>query len=123
MPSAPRVSVIIPTYDSAGYLCATVESIRNQEFKNWELILLDDGSSDDTVEVARDFERQDPRIRVVLGDHSGIAGARNRGFNEISPESEFVTFFDHDDLWEPEALSLLVDALDRNPDCVASHGL
>lgn len=123
MKHAPRVSVVTPTYNSAAYLAATVESIRAQSFADWELVLFDDGSSDAGVEIAAAFARQDPRIRVVAGDHGGISSARNRGFQQTHPQSEFVTFLDSDDTWEPEALALLVGALEAQPECAAAHGL
>jgi glycosyltransferase involved in cell wall biosynthesis len=121
--NAPRVSVVIPTYNSAAYLASTIESIRAQTFADWELVLLDDGSSDDSVAISEAFARQDSRIRAVVGEHGGISSARNRGFQQTHPQSEFVTFLDADDTWEPEALALLVHALETHPECPAAHGL
>src|SRR6185295_2473604 len=89
----------------------------------FEVVLHDDGSSDRTLSLARDHVARDARVRLITGEHAGIAGARNRGFSATNPKSEFVTFFDHDDVWEPNALKLLVDALVENPKCVAAHGL
>jgi len=123
MKNAPRISVVTPTYNSAAYLAATVESIRAQTFGDWELVLFDDGSSDGSVGVSEEFARQDSRIRAMIGNHGGISLTRNRGFQETLPESEFVTFLDSDDTWEPEALALLVDALERHPECPAAYGL
>ncbi len=123
MPEAPRISIVIPTYNAAAHLAATTESVRAQTFAGWELVLFDDGSSDTTVSLAEELARNDERIRVVRGGHYGVAGARNRGFQETSPGPEFVAFLDHDDVWEPIALELLVNALDLHPECPAAYGL
>src|SRR5260221_1554025 len=104
MPEAPRISIVIPTYNAAAHLAATTESVRAQTFAGWELVLFDDGSSDTTVSLAEELARNDERIRVVRGGHYGVATARNRGFQETSPGSEFVAFLDHDDVWEPTVL-------------------
>jgi glycosyltransferase involved in cell wall biosynthesis len=123
MSKAPQVSIVIPTYNSAAYLRAAIESVRAQTFADWELVLFDDGSSDSTVELAEELARGDERIRVVPGGHCGTAAARNGGFRETHPGSEFVAFLDSDDIWEPSALELLVNALDEHPECPAAHGL
>src|SRR5262249_22244821 len=123
MPQVPRVSVVIPTYNSVAYLAATIESVLAQTFTDWQLVLFDDGSSDGTVELAEALARQDPRIRVVPGDHQGLALARNAGFRETHPDAEYVIFLDSDDTWEPRALELLVECLGRHPESPAAHGL
>ncbi len=123
MSEAPRISIVIPTYNAAAHLAATIESVRAQTFAGWELVLFDDGSSDTTVSLAEELARNDERIRVVRGGHYGVAAARNRGFQETSPGTEFVAFLDHDDVWEPIALELLVYALDLHPECPAAYGL
>jgi len=117
------VSVVTPTYNSAAFLPWTLESVRRQTFSDWEMILVDDGSTDDTVKIAEEAARSDRRIRVVRAAHEGVARARNRGLAEISPEAEFVTFLDSDDTYEPEALTTLLEALRRHPELPAAHGL
>jgi glycosyltransferase involved in cell wall biosynthesis len=121
--AAPRVSIVIPTYNSERHFAATLDSILGQTMPDLELVLLDDGSTDRTLEISADYAKRDARVRVVPGAHEGIAGARNRGLKATNPGSEFVTFFDHDDVWEPNALELLVGALEKNPRCVAAHGV
>src|SRR5258708_39366135 len=101
----------MPTYHAAEHLAAAIESVRAQTFAGWELVLFDDGSSDTTVSLAEELARNDERIRVVRGGHYGVAGARNRGFQETSPGTEFVAFLDHDDVWEPTALEFLAPAI------------
>lgn len=110
-------------YNSEQYLGAAVDSVRAQTFGEWELVLFDDGSRDRTLEVARACASQDSRIRVVAGTNGGTARARNRGLAATAPGTEFVIFFDNDDVWEPAALALLTQALDANPSAPAAHGL
>ena len=91
---------------------------------DWELVLFDDGSTDDTVELGRAAAADDPRVRVIAGERpGGVAEARNRGFDASDERAEFVIFLDHDDVWEPDLLLTLIDALDSRPDLVGAHGL
>ena len=117
------VSIVVPTYNSAPYLPATLASVRGQTFTDWEIILVDDGSTDDTLTISDEAARHDPRIRVVRAEHGGVARARNRGLAEVSPHAEFVAFLDSDDTYEPDALASLVSALRAHPELPAAHGL
>jgi glycosyltransferase involved in cell wall biosynthesis len=117
------VSVVIPTFNAQQYLAATVESVRAQLFDDWEVVVYDDGSRDQTLSLARVAASGDPRVRVIAGEHGGTARARNRGFAETDEGSEFVIFLDHDDIWERDALLLLTRTLEDHPDSPAAHGL
>jgi cellulose synthase/poly-beta-1,6-N-acetylglucosamine synthase-like glycosyltransferase len=121
--SCPRISVVVPAYNSERYLRETIDSVLAQTFKDWELVVFDDGSTDDTLQVARPYADTDRRITVAHGPNQGVANARNRGLALTDPRAEFVVFLDHDDLWEPDALELLVATLDAHPEYVATHGL
>jgi glycosyltransferase involved in cell wall biosynthesis len=122
MARAPRVSIIIPFYNVERYLPLTLDSVLAQTMDDFELILCDDGSKDESVRVARSYAAQDARIRVLEPTtNGGAAAARNRGFAASNPGSEFVIFFDSDDVWAPEALSVLVQALEASPDSPAAH--
>ena len=123
MSKSTRVSVVIPAYNSEKYIGQTIESVLRQSFPDWEMVILDDGSRDRTVEIARSYAARDPRIRVHPRENGGVAAARNSGFAETDPASEFVSFLDNDDTWEPDALEVLVRALDDNARCSAAHGL
>ncbi len=123
MTTPPRVSVVIPAYNSERLLGATIRSVQAQEHQLWELIVFDDGSTDSTAEVARRFAVDDARIRVVRGANGGVAAARNRGFAATDPRSEFVIYLDNDDVWEPQMLDTLVSVLDRDPSLAAAHCL
>jgi glycosyltransferase involved in cell wall biosynthesis len=122
-PTPPRVSIVMPTYNSAEHLASTVDSVLAQTFPGWELVLFDDGSTDTTIELSDELVRRDRRIRSATGGHLGPAAARNGGFDRSDPRSEFVTFLDSDDTWEPYALETLVATLDRQANVVAVHAV
>jgi glycosyltransferase involved in cell wall biosynthesis len=119
----PRIGAIVCTYNGAAYVSATVESIIGQTFRDWRLVVVDDGSTDRTVEILRDHARRDDRISVVVQANRGEAAARNRGMAELGGCVEYVIFIDHDDVWEPDALDVLVRALDADPHALGVHGL
>jgi glycosyltransferase involved in cell wall biosynthesis len=119
----PLVSIVVPTYNSALYLASTVDSVTAQTFEDWELVLLDDGSSDTTVQLSQQLADGNPKIRAAIGSHGGPAVARNEGLRHSDPRSEFVIFLDSDDRWEPDALETLLQVLKDNPGCIAAHGL
>ncbi|MBR1771960.1 MAG: glycosyltransferase family 2 protein [Lachnospiraceae bacterium] len=100
-----EVSVIIPVYNVRNYILETVDSVRRQTYTDWELVLVEDGSTDGTAQLLQSYleQLQDERIRlVVLAQNGGAAAARNRGV-ELS-EGRYVTYLDADDLWEPQKL-------------------
>jgi glycosyltransferase involved in cell wall biosynthesis len=117
------VSIVIPAHDAGRFLRQTIESVLGQTVTDWELVVVDDGSSDDTIEIARSFSACDPRIRTVHQANSGVAHARNRGFTETTPSSRYVIFLDADDVWDKEALRILVTRLDSHLETVAASGL
>jgi glycosyltransferase involved in cell wall biosynthesis len=100
---APLVSIIIPTYNSASYVVECLESVLSQTFTEFEVIIIDDHSEDDTVEVVKRFD--DPRIRLIeLSKNVGPAGSRNAGIEEAS--GRFMAFLDSDDRWHPRKLEI-----------------
>jgi glycosyltransferase involved in cell wall biosynthesis len=118
----PEISVVIPTHGGR-FLSAATRSVQAQTFEDWELVIVDDGSTDGTAEVARRLAAEDPRVRVVTNPrNSGIAAARNRGLASTSSSAAYVAFLDHDDLWTPETLETLRAALLANPKASAAHG-
>lgn len=97
----PLVSVITPTFNSEDFILETVRSVQNQTFQNWELIVIDDASSDRTVELVQTI--QDDRIQLIQLDvNSGAAVARNRGIDLA--KGRYIAFLDADDLWLPSKL-------------------
>ncbi len=121
--NTPTISIVIPTYNGERYLSESLDSVRYQTFRNWEAVVIDDGSVDGTVAVAEEYAGRDTRIRVVQQQNGGVARARNGGLSETSPNSTYVIFLDHDDFWEPNALSNLIDAVNSVPDCVCASGI
>ncbi len=100
------VSVIIPTYNCPGFLTAAIESVLAQTYTELEVVVVDDGSTDNTAEVVRGFES---RVRYVYQDNAGTAAARNTGIK--AARGEVIAFLDHDDLWLPEKLELQLPML------------
>jgi len=105
--TSPSVSVIIPTYNRASLISATLDSVLEQSLRPTEVIVVDDGSTDDTAEVVA---RYATRIRYVRQDNAGVAAARNHGASLAS--GEWIAFVDSDDLWHPDKLRLQLHALE-----------
>ena len=103
MPHRPRISVIMPAYKAAATLRQSVDSVRAQTLTDWELIIVDDGSPDNTPEIAAELAHEDVRIRLVRQDNAGPSAARNHGV--ILASAETLAFLDADDLWAPERLA------------------
>lgn len=115
--SAPIVSVVIPTYNHARYLGAALQSVIDQSFTNWEAIVVNNFSEDDTEHVVRSFA--DPRITLVnFRNHGIIAAGRNEGIRRS--RGTYVAFLDSDDTWTPNKLDVLVPVLDAGAD-LACH--
>lgn len=117
-----RVSIVIPAYNAEAFLEDTIRSVQAQTLADWELVVVDDGSSDGTHALACSLAAAEPRMRVIRQANGGIARARNAGLAALAPGTEFVIFLDNDDLWEPEALELLSAALDAHAECVSAYG-
>ena len=113
--SVGTVSVIIPAYNQGHYLGEAVQSVLNQSYQDFELIIIDDGSTDNTRQVAKSFS--DARIRYIYQENSGLSAARNTGIRHAT--GSLITFLDSDDLFLAEKLTLLVAALENKPDDVA----
>jgi glycosyltransferase involved in cell wall biosynthesis len=101
-------SIIIPVYKVEQYLCNCIESVINQSYTNWELILVDDGSPDKCGEICDEYAARDKRIQVIHKENGGQSSARNAGL-DLPPSGEFVTFLDSDDFWHHEYLETLMD--------------
>jgi GT2 family glycosyltransferase len=119
----PRVSIVIPAYNRERYVGRALDGVLAQTMTQWEAVVFDDGSTDDTAAVAQQYADTDPRIRVVRGPNGGVAAARNRGWAATDSRSEFVIFLDSDDVWEPDTLETLIGALEADPAFVSAYGL
>ncbi|MEM9571309.1 MAG: glycosyltransferase family 2 protein [Pseudomonadota bacterium] len=113
----PTVSVIMPVYNTAKYVQASVESVLVQSFKNFELLIIDDAGSDNSIELCRTYD--DPRIRIISQANRGLAGARNTGIRNA--KGQFIALLDSDDLWMPQKLELHVQHLRGAPHIGVSY--
>lgn len=103
--NAPLVSVIMPAYNAGRFLEEAVRSVMGQTVTNWELLILDDGSTDDTLSIAQKMAQEDSRIRVLPNEHNmGVAKTRNRGFDLC--RGDYVALLDSDDCWYPQKLQM-----------------
>ena len=114
---SPTVSVIIPSYNYAEHISACIDSVLAQTYTDFDLIVVDDGSKDNTAEVVQKFT--DPRVRYIYQDNKGLPGARNTGIKASS--SKYLAFLDSDDKYHPEKLSEHIRYLDDNPDIGLSY--
>jgi glycosyltransferase involved in cell wall biosynthesis len=113
------VSVVVPAYNAAGTLAEALRSLLEQTFPQWEAVVVDDGSSDETAEVAGRFAQMDTRFRVIRQANQGEAGARNAGIQ--AARFGWLLFLDADDWMAPTALEQLTDAAARDPQADAIH--
>ncbi len=113
----PKVSVIIPAYNTASYLAEAVESVLNQSFRDFEILIVNDGSTDSTLEVARKFE---PLVKVFSKENGGPASARNLAIKHST--GEYIAFLDSDDLWEEGKLAEQVAYLKNHPQVALVYG-
>lgn len=108
-----KVSVVIPCYNQAQYLADSVQSVLNQTYSNWECIIVNDGSTDNTAQVALSWCAKDERIKYVSKDNGGLSSARNCGIQNSS--GNYILTLDADDMYEATFMSKAVAILDNNP--------
>ena len=113
------VSVITPLYNNSAFLEDCVNSVLNQEYQNWEMLIVDDCSSDDSYSLAQSLSAQDPRIKAFqMSENSGSGLARNKAIHEAN--GEYIAFLDSDDIWHPKKLMIQINAMELN-NAVFSH--
>jgi glycosyltransferase involved in cell wall biosynthesis len=110
----PLVSVITPAYNAARFLRDMVESVRRQTIEDWELVIVDDGSTDDTVAIVERCAASDRRIRLLRQPNGGPSAARNHGMR--AARAAFFAFLDSDDQWLPSFLEHQLGVFDAHPD-------
>lgn len=111
----PKVSVVIPLFNQGHYLEEALVSVLNQKYANWEVCIINDGSTDDSLEVARKLVQEigDPRIRLLSQENRGKGGTRNRGIRET--DGKYIVTLDSDDMIAPDYFSVAVDLMEKNP--------
>jgi glycosyltransferase involved in cell wall biosynthesis len=113
----PTISVIIPTYNAEHTILETLKSVQEQTFRDFEIIVIDDGSKDRTVELVNGIT--DERLTILSYENGGVSVARNRGISQAN--GEFIAFLDADDLWSPDKLELQLAALQRHPEAGVAY--
>ena len=116
--SITNVSIIMPAYNSSRWISDSIQSILDQYYEQWELLIVDDGSTDNTKNIVKDF-LNDERIKYYYQENYGPALARNFGISKAS--GKYLAFLDSDDLWKPNKLQLQFNYLNKNSDCCLIH--
>lgn len=118
--NAPIVSIIMAAYNRAGMIRESIESVINQSFTKWELIIADDESSDNTFEIAQEYQQNFENIRYMRHSHRGLPFTRNSGI--AASAGRYITFLDTDDVYEPNHLLLRIEFMRKNPGTDLLHG-
>ena len=113
------VSVIVPVYNSKAYLKRCVDAILKQTYSNLEVILVDDGSKDDSYMICKEYEAFDKRVRVFTKENGGSSSARNVGIKEA--KGDYICFCDSDDYYEPDIVENLSKVFDKYPDAIIAQ--
>lgn len=98
-----KVSIITPAYNAARFISQTIESVLNQNYQEWEMLIVDDGSWDTTAEIVEQYAQRDDRIRLIKQKNSGSASARNNALRNAA--GRYICFLDADDIWDKDFLS------------------
>ncbi len=110
-----RISIIIPLFNKGKFISEAINSILSQTHPYWEVIVVDDGSTDNGPEIVKSFK--DSRIRLILGgENKGVSATRNRGIKEA--KYEWIAFLDADDMWKKDFLETIVWLMEKHPECV-----
>lgn len=126
MPPEPRVTIMMPVHNASAYLREALNSVLAQTYPHWELVCVDDASSDDSLRILEEYAARDPRIKPFRQPgHAGIVAARNRALDEASPDSTYLAILDADDVALPDRIAAQVQFLEANPDhaLVGGHTL
>jgi glycosyltransferase involved in cell wall biosynthesis len=107
------VSIVIPAYNAAHVMTDAIASVQSQTYVDWELLIIDDGSTDHTAKVVQCYQQTDPRIHLICQSNQGVSAARNLGVEKS--HGQFIAFLDADDQWLPQKLSTHLAHFDANP--------
>jgi len=118
--NTPLVSIIVPCYNYGHFLGGTLENVLAQHYPHWECIIVDDGSKDNTAEVAGAFVARDARFRFIRQENRGLSGARNTGI--AASRGDYVQLLDSDDLLHPDKLAKQVSILQADPAIDITYG-
>lgn len=110
-----KISIIMPVYNSEKYVSEAIESVCDQSYKNWELLIVNDGSTDYTTKIIDDYAKKDSRIKVFHRKNEGVSMARNFALGQIC--GEYVTFIDSDDVYHTERLERMLQVFEQYTNC------
>ena len=113
LPDNPLVSVLIANYNYAQYIGEAIESVLNQTYQNFEIVICDDGSTDNSLEVIRNYAQRDSRIKYIAKQNGGVASALNAAYSES--KGEIISLLDADDTWFPSRLEIIVKLFRQRP--------
>ena len=117
----PKVDIIVPAYNASNFLSEALQSVLAQTFTDWRILLVDDGSTDNTLEIARTFEQQcGPKIKIISQENRGLSAARNAALQHAS--AEFIALLDADDIWFPIRLEKSIASFEGRPEFGLSYG-
>ncbi len=105
------ISVILPVYNRQAYISECLRSIQNQSYGNFEILIIDDGSADRSLELCRDAAKADIRIRIMEGSHQGVSAARNLGLQQA--RGEYLLFVDSDDVIHPRFMEVMLQGMEQ----------
>ena len=117
-----KIAVVIPAYNAEAFLEETLNSVRHQSYENWSAVVIDDGSTDATYDIAKRIAGADARFKVFRQRNGDVSSARNSGLGSADADADAISLLDHDDLLEPNAFELLVRSLTNDSNAFASHG-
>lgn len=118
--SQPLISIVTPTYNRADFILEAVQSVIDQSYPHWEMVIIDDGSKDDTQELLAPYIEKDNRLKYFYQENQGQSVARNRGIKESN--GDYICFLDSDNKWLPEKLKVSVTAALESPDSDIIYG-
>lgn len=119
----PLVSVISPTYNHEKFIADCIESVLAQTYENWEMIIVDDGSTDSTYKIACDYAQKDQRIKAFTKENAGIFRlAESYNFALGQSTGKYIAILECDDVWLPRKLEIQISAMEKYPECVLSWG-
>ena len=107
-----KISIIMPAYNAAKYIEATIKTIQAQTYVDWELLVISDGSTDETVTIVKNMMAYDARIKCYEQENAGVSAARNAGLDKAT--GKYISFLDADDLWEASLLTKLHEAIQKD---------
>jgi glycosyltransferase involved in cell wall biosynthesis len=123
MATPETVGIVIAAFNAEAFIRATLKSVRDQTFDAWTCVVVDDGSTDGTASIAREFAAADSRFSVLGVANGGHCAARNLAIEAHGADVWAITVMDADDVWLPDALDTLVGGLRARPDCIGAHAL